>query len=126
MSTLYHLEMDRGSEYTNKTIVQAIRYLVDQDQKGHSLRVIPPLAPLPVKVSKDKKTAHNIIEQLQKDAQEAQDNLLATKVHQAYHANEWRAEEENYKVGDLVILTTKHCHKEYKQKGKKHIAKFMP
>ncbi|KNZ81999.1 hypothetical protein J132_09066 [Termitomyces sp. J132] len=85
-----------------------------------------PLAPLPADTSKDKKTANNIIDQLQKDVQEAQNNLLAAKVCQVYHANEWRAEEELYGVGDLMMLTTKHHCREYEKKGKRCVAKFMP
>ncbi|KNZ79117.1 hypothetical protein J132_01165 [Termitomyces sp. J132] len=81
--------------------------------------LIPPLSPLPARASGEKKMAHNIINQLQKDIQEAQDNLLAAKVHQAYYINKRRGEEEVYEVGDFIMLMTKHCHREYKRKGKK-------
>ncbi|KAG6899926.1 hypothetical protein C0995_004644, partial [Termitomyces sp. Mi166 len=41
-------------------------------------------------------------------------------------ANKQRVEEEVYEVSDLVMLMTKHCCREYKQKGKKCITTFMP
>ncbi|KAG5725083.1 hypothetical protein E4T56_gene10298 [Termitomyces sp. T112] len=139
MLTSYHPETDGGSERSNKTVVQAIRYLVDRDQKGwlatlsrvqfaimntvnsstgfspfqlktgRSPRVIPPLASLLIRASKEKRTAHELIEKLQTDVKEAQDNLLAAKVQQAYHANARCADEEAYEVGDLVMLAMKHC-----------------
>ncbi|KAG6878060.1 hypothetical protein C0993_000160 [Termitomyces sp. T159_Od127] len=61
---------------------------MDMLKTGRSLRIIPPLALLSMRASKDKKKAHDIISMLQKDVQEAQDNLLAAKVRQAYHANQ--------------------------------------
>ncbi|KAG5725077.1 hypothetical protein E4T56_gene10250 [Termitomyces sp. T112] len=156
MSTSYHPETDGGSERLNKTVVQAIRYLVDRNQKGwlatlprvrfaimntvnsstgfspfqlktgRSPRVIPPLASLPIRASKEKRTAHELIEKLQTDMKEAQDNLLAAKVRQAYHTNAGRADEEAYEVGDLVMLAMKHRRQVYMRKGHKRVAKFMP
>jgi hypothetical protein len=57
---------------------------------------------------------------------EAQDNLLAAKICQAYHANEHRAPEITYKEGDLVMLLTENRRRNYKRKDKKRVAKFMP
>ncbi|RDB31105.1 hypothetical protein Hypma_000020, partial [Hypsizygus marmoreus] len=56
----------------------------------------------------------------------AQDNLLAAKIRQAYHANEHRAAEVVYKEGELVMLSTENRRRNYKRKGKKRVAKFMP
>jgi hypothetical protein len=63
---------------------------------------------------------------LELDVKEAQDNLLAAKIRQAYHANEHQAPEIVYKEDDLVMLSTEHRRCNYKQKGKKRIVKFMP
>ena len=60
------------------------------------------------------------------DIKEAQDNLLAAKIRQAYHANEHQAPEVIYKEGDLVMLSTENRCRNYKRKDKKRIAKFMP
>jgi hypothetical protein len=47
-----------------------------------------------------------LIAQIELDVNTAQDNLLAAKVHQAYHANEHRSAEDVYAVGDKVMLST--------------------
>ena len=70
-------------------------------------------------------SAHEIITCVNLDVQEAQDNLLAAKICQAYHANEHRALEDVYEVSDLVMLSTENCHHNYKCKGKTQVAKFM-
>jgi hypothetical protein len=63
---------------------------------------------------------------LELDVKEAQDNLLAAKIQQAYHANEHRAPEVVYREGDLVMLSTENRCRNYKHKGKKRVTKFMP
>ncbi|KAG5717653.1 hypothetical protein E4T56_gene17979 [Termitomyces sp. T112] len=138
MSTSYHPEMDGGSKRTNKTVVQAIRYHVDRNQKGwkrtlphirftimntvstltefspfqlktgRSPQVIPPLAPLPEGAMAEMITACKIVAKLEADVKEVQDNLLVAKIQQVYHANKHRAPEDEY------------------QKGKKRVTKFMP
>jgi hypothetical protein len=72
------------------------------------------------------KSAHDVLRCLEFDIQEAQDNLTAAKIRQAYHANEHHASEIPYKVGELVMLSTTHRRRNYKRKGKKRVAKFMP
>jgi hypothetical protein len=156
MSTSYHPETDGSSERTNKTVNQAIRYHVDNNQKGRlaklprvqfaimntvnastgfsgfqlktgrSPRIIPPIVPLAENVIAEQTTAHEIITRVTLDVQEAQDNLLAAKICQAYHANEHRAPEDVYEVGDLVMLSTENRCRNYKRKGKTRVAKFMP
>jgi hypothetical protein len=136
MSTSYHPKTDGSSEWTNKTVNQAIQYHVDNNQKGwlaklprvqftimntrnastgfsgfqlktsRSPRIIPPIVPLTENVTAEQITAHDIITHVHLDVQEAQDNLLAAKIHQAYHANEHRALKDIYEVGDLVMLST--------------------
>lgn len=156
MSTAYHPQTDGASERTNKTVNQAIRYHVDNNQKGwlaklprvrfaimntvnsstgfspfqlktgRSPRVIPPLVPLPAGAKAAEVDAREIIDRLDIDVKEAQDNLIAAKVRQAYHANEHRAPEIRYNEGDLVMLSTKHRRRNYMRKGKRRVAKFMP
>jgi hypothetical protein len=156
MSTSYHPETDGSSERTNKTMNQAIRYHVDNNQKrwlaklprirftmmntinastgfsgfqlktGRSPRIIPLIAPLPTNATAEQTTAHDIITCVALNVQEAQDNLTATKIRQAYHANEHQVPEDVYEVGDLVMLSTENCHCNYKRKGKTQVAKFMP
>lgn len=70
--------------------------------------------------------AHALITQIDTDVKEAHDRLLAAKIHQSYHANQHRAPEIPYAVGDRVMLSTEHRHRSYKCEGKKQAAKFMP
>jgi hypothetical protein len=156
MSTAYHPQTDGASERTNKTLNQAIRYHVDNNQKGwlaklprvhfaimntvnastgfspfqlktgRSPRLIPPLVPTATNLTPAEADAREIITRLELDVKEAQDNLLAAKIRQAYHANEHRAPEIIYNEGDLVMLSTEHRRRNYKRKGKKRVAKFMP
>jgi hypothetical protein len=156
MLTAYHPETDGSSEHTNKTLNQSICYYVNNNQKGwltklphirfaimntvnastgfsgfqlktgRSPRLIPPIAPLPDNASHDKITAHDIISQININVKKAQYNFLTAKIQQAYHANEHRAPEDIYKAGDQVMLSTENRRRNYKQKGKKHVAKFMP
>ena len=93
---------------------------------GRSPQVIPPLIPPLTTATTAEVDAQQIIAQLELDVKDAQDNLLAAKIHQAYHANEHRAPEVIYQEGDLVMLSTENRCCNYKRKDKKHVAKFMP
>jgi Chromo (CHRromatin Organisation MOdifier) domain len=155
MSTAFHPETDGTSERTNKTVVQAIRYFVDRTQKGwkkalpirfaimntvnastgftpfqlktgRSPRVIPPLTPVDPSAPTPALTAHELIESIDLDVKQAQDALTAAKIRQAYHANQHRGQEIEYAPGDLVMLSTENRRRNYKRKGKKRVAKFMP
>lgn len=156
MSTAYHPQTDGASERTNKTVAQAIRYHVDINQKGwkkqlprvrfalmntvnssmgfspfhlktgRSPRLIPPIIPLPTNATPAEIDAHKLMSDLENDVREAQDNLLASKIRQAYHANEHRAPDDVFAVGDLVMLSTANRRRNYMRKGKKRVAKFMP
>jgi hypothetical protein len=156
MSTSYHPETDGGSERTNKTVVQAIRYHVDRNQKGwhaslprvrfaimnslnastgfspfqlksgHSPRIIPALAPAIGPQTMEEMDARKLIEKLDLDVKTAQDSLTAAKVRQAYHANIHRGAEVVYKIGDRVMLSTTNRRRDYKRAGAKRVAKFMP
>ncbi|EJD51375.1 hypothetical protein AURDEDRAFT_24674, partial [Auricularia subglabra TFB-10046 SS5] len=94
-----------------------------QLKTGRSPRLIPPLAPLAAAPTPAAADAHAILKRLEDDVKEAQDNLLAAKVRQAYHANEHRGPEEVYEVGDLAMLSTEHRHRNYKRGNKKRVAK---
>ena len=62
-----------------------------QLKTGHSPRIILPLSPASSathELPKSEITAHDIIQQLELDVKEAQDQLLAAKIHQAYYANQ--------------------------------------
>ncbi len=159
MSTSFHPETDGGSERTNKTIVQTIRYMVDQHQKGW----VAKLPRVPFRLHHDgqqlngiltfaiknrpifhassllhwratserhppaETTAHQIIRQIELDVKEAQDNLLAAKIRQAYHANQHRALPILY-----IRWATKSCCPPptavaaTSRRGRKRAAKFMP
>ena len=93
---------------------------------GRSPCIIPPLAPALTTTTTADVDAQKLITQLELNIKEAQDNLLAAKIHQAYHANKHQAPKMIYKEGDLVMLSTENRHHNYKCKDKKHITKFMP
>ena len=97
-----------------------------QLKTGRSPHVIPPLIPLDIDATPEQTTAHEIITRVTLDVKEAQDNLLAAKICQAYHANEHHTPEDIYEIGNLVMLSTKNHRCNYKCKGKTCVAKFMP
>jgi hypothetical protein len=117
MSSAYHPQMDGMSKRTNKTVNQALRYHITQNQKGwtqalphvhfnlmntmnkstgfssfqlclsQSPHLIPPLFAPIMPTSPEGEWAIALIEKLQHDIFEAQDNLLKAKVSQAAQAN---------------------------------------
>ena len=95
---------------------------------GRSPRVIPPLVPSSLEDHlKDAATsALKVIEQLEIDVTKAQDNLLHAKIQQAHHAGASHGPEPNYKIGNLVMLSTANQRHEYKKKGELRMAKFFP
>jgi len=155
LSSSYHPETDGASERTNKTLNQSIRFYVDRQQHGwvqvlprirfalmntvnastgfsgfqlrlgRSPRVVPPLHKSP-ELEGDAIDAGRVIEQLRVDTMEAQDSLLQSKISQAHQMNKGRAPDFNLKAGDRVWLTTKNRRREYMQKGKGRVAKFVP
>jgi len=68
----------------------------------------------------------HIIRKLETDVFEAQDNLLKAKMSQSIQANKHRTLSFPFTVGSRVRLSTLHRRKEYKAKGEKRVAKFMP
>ena len=156
MSTAYHPESDGASERTNKTVIQAIRFAVERDQRGwvhtipkvrfnimntinastgftpfqlrfgRSARVLPPIIRPHAEKDSRQQTAVDIIKYMQPIQLEAKDNLLTAKVRQAYQENSHRQLSFPFAVGDRVVLSTANRRRVYKTGGKPHVAKFMP
>jgi hypothetical protein len=155
MSTAYHPETDGASERTNKTLNQCLRFHVDRHQHGwrralprirfnlmntinastgfspfqlrmgRSPRVFPPLVAAADGELRDIR-AEDVIRRLEDDMQEAQDNLLYAKTSQSLYANVHRADNFPLELDDRVLLSTLHRRRQYKQKGDRRTAKFMP
>jgi hypothetical protein len=156
MSSSYHPESDGSSERTNKTVIQCIRYAVERDQKGwasalpkirfdimntinastnispfqlrfgKSPRVLPPISAQAKPTDSAERTAQDIAGRMRSLEMEAQDNLLTAKVTQARDANVHRNLDFPFKVGDRVVLSTKHRRREYRSLDEHRAAKFMP
>ena len=154
MSTAFHPETDGASERTNKTVNQCLRFHVTRNQKGwvralprvrfaimntvnkstgfspfqlhagRSPRLIPPMTSVARKEGGVDVAA--LMDQINADVAEAKDNLMLAKVFQADHANRVRAQEDIYKVGDLVMLSTANRWKEYASTGDGRSAKLFP
>jgi hypothetical protein len=155
MSTAFHPQTDGASERTNKTINQCIRFHVDRTQHGwkwalprirfnlmntintstgfspfqlrmgRSPRIIPPLVVNENDVVEDIR-ALDVITKLESDINEAKDNLEAAKLSQSIQTNKDRTDNFSLKAGDCVLLSTLHRRNDYKKKGEKRVAKFMP
>ena len=95
---------------------------------GRSPRVIPPIIPdsLPNELQEAALTATTIIQQLENDVAQARDNLLLAKITQSHHASANCAPDPEFKINDLVMLSTANRRHEYKKKGEKRTAKFFP
>ena len=97
---------------------------------GHSPRIIPPIIPdgltEPISVSSESICTQIVIDQLQTDVAEAKDNLLQAEMFQTHYANLNRSPKIPFSIGDKVMLSTLHCHQEFKKKGEKWAAKFYP
>lgn len=63
---------------------------------------------------------------MERDCCDARDALIYAKVNQVHFMNKKRRADEEYKVGDFVMLSTLHCRRDYMQAGDGHTAKFMP
>ena len=156
MSTAYHPESDGASERTNKTVIQAIRFAVERDQKGwvrtlpkvrfdimntinastgftpfqlrfrKSAQILPPITMPNSQNNSRQQTADDIITQMQPLQLEAQDNLLTAKIRQAGQENSHRQLAFPFAIGDRVVLSTANRRRVYKTGGESHVAKFMP
>lgn len=92
--------------------------------------VIPLLVPADLltdlKGTSEGAVAEDVAQEAIVDVTEAGDNLLAAQVSQSHSANTSRGKEVVYKEGDLVMLSTFNRWCDYKQKGEKLVAEFMP
>jgi hypothetical protein len=154
MSSAYHPQSDGASERTNKTLNQCLRFHVERNQTGwrralprvrfdimntvnsstgfspfqlrmgRSPRIIPPLVRSGEEVEDIR--AEEVIKRLEEDVKEAQDNMLRAKISQALAANISRSDKFPFQVGEKALLSTLNRRREYKSKGQKRVAKFMP
>jgi len=93
---------------------------------GRSPRIIPPLVPAKSSATVADVDAWHVICRLESDIMEAQDNLLKAKISQSIQSNKHHSLKFPFTVGSHVHLSTLHCRNEYKLKGDKCVAKFMP
>ena len=93
---------------------------------GQSRRIIPPLIPAKPSATVAVINAWHVIQCLETDVLEAQDNLLRAKISQAVQANKHLMLTFLFTIGSQVQLSTLHQCKEYKAKGEKRVANFMP
>jgi hypothetical protein len=156
MSSSFHPQTDGASERTNKTLNQELRFHVERNQHGwkralkrirfHMMstvnastgfsgfqlrfgqqpKMIPALSVLAELGPAQDTTANEVIEKVALDVAAAKDNLILAKISQSYHANSARSDAPNYKVGDLVMLSTLNRRREYLANTEKRVAKFMP
>ena len=113
----YHPQTDGASKHTNKTLIQALRFHVEHNQKGwvtalphicfnlmctinkstgyspfmlhHSQNpvVLPPLDSTHKPITQDEINARALLTHLHKSLNDAKDNLLTAKISQAFEAN---------------------------------------
>jgi hypothetical protein len=81
---------------------------------------------LPAELLDAAEAAITTIKRINSDVAKAQDNLLLTKISQLHYADASQAPDPNYKIGDFVMLSTKHRQHKYKKKGDERTAKFFP
>lgn len=149
-SSCYHPESDGLSERSNQTIIQSLRYFVDNNQKGwfrslpivrfnimnsvvsstgfsmfmlktgRSPRVIPPISVESPPQDMSDLKAREIIQDILNNEESAKDALVVAKVSQAFHANKGRGPVPKFSVGDRVMLTT--VHRRHRSKADKGLA----
>ena len=156
MSSGYHPEIDGASEWTNKTVIQCLRFRVERDQKGwvkalpnvrfdimntinkstsffpfqlcfgRPARMLPPIMNTTQVEEPVTTTACELATRIAPIEMEAQDNLLGEKIDQAAHANGHRSSVFPFRTGDRVLLSTKHRRHDYKSSDQYRATKFMP
>lgn len=97
-----------------------------QLRMGHSPHIIPPLIPAKSNATVTDIDAWHVIQKLETDVLKAQDNLLKAKILQSTQTNKHRTLKSPFKIGSHVQLLTLHQRNDYKAKGEKCVAKFMP
>ena len=94
---------------------------------GHSEspHVLPPLFQS-TKLTPTDKLASKLLQRMQSSVFEAQDNLITSKISQAFQANKSRSLTFPFHIGDRVVLSTLHRRHEIKAGDHNRVAKFMP
>jgi len=94
---------------------------------GRSPRLIPPLlATTDADRSTESDHAMELIERIKWDVEDAKDHLLEAKCMQAFYVNRDCGEEDVFKIGDKVMLSTLHRRREFTANDPSRIAKFIP
>jgi len=101
------------------TVNKSTGYSPFQLKLRRSPRILPPLIEELPKPSREHISAREVMTRVLQDVADAKDNLMVAKISQAHHANEHRCDDPEYKVGDLIMLSTLNRRREHKQKGKK-------
>ena len=97
---------------------------------GRSPHLIPPILTQPTDtpsdINVDTSGARQVLDRIKLDVREAKDNLMLAKVFQADQANRYRGQEDTFKVGEKVMLSTSNRRKEYAPPGSGQVTKFLP
>ena len=89
--------------------------------------MIPPfLPPSNTDRTPELERATELIERIKWDVEDAKDHLLEAKCMQAFYANKDRGQEDVFKVGDKVMLSTLHRRREFTANDPSRVAKFIP
>ena len=88
--------------------------------------MLPPIVSLAHDKEPVTATARELAIRMAPIEMEAQDNLIGAKIDQAAYANEHRSSAFPFRIGDRVVLSTKHRRHDYKSSNHYHAAKFMP
>jgi len=87
---------------------------------------LPLLATTDADHSTESDCATELIERIKWDVEDAKDHLLEAKCMQAFYTNRDHGEEDVFKIGDKVMLSTLHCRREFTANDPSCIAKFIP
>jgi hypothetical protein len=150
MSTSFHPETDGSSERSNKTAIESVRHYVNVRQTDWSEHLIHVelamnnsvnattgftptellygssvrLVPHPTNTSpSDFPAVDEFLERIDENTALARDRHTIAKTTQATQANKHRRPDPEYKVGQLVYLSTKNLRIRVKKEGK--CAKFL-
>ncbi|KNZ78894.1 hypothetical protein J132_09140 [Termitomyces sp. J132] len=93
---------------------------------GWSPCLIQLLSPLPLNASSEEISARDVINHLQLGTMTAQDNLQQAKIQQVAQAHRTCVNDLDFRVGNCMLVSTQDQQWQYKRRGSKQVAKFMP